>query len=159
MTYGVQAENLVKAFEGCVLKAYRDSGGVWTIGWGHTGKGIVSGMVWTQQVADYYLDLDLTYAADCVNELVVGLNQNQFDALVSFVFNLGGKNLKVSSLLGYVRAGDPAAAAEEFPKWDHVGKVEVPGLLRRRMAEQSTFLTPIAPGANLSNLEPSGGIQ
>jgi lysozyme len=131
---------LTKNFEGCQLSAYADQGGVWTIGYGHTGPGVHAGLTITQQQADTFLQSDLAGAVSCVKSLVTSeIVQCQFDALVDFTFNLGCASLASSTLLRYVNAGDFSDAASQFLRWDHVGGVVVPGLLRRRQAEVQLF--------------------
>lgn len=133
---------LIKEFEGCRLEAYQDSVGVWTIGYGST-IGVKPGMVITQDQADARLKLDAANAVACVNRKVgPALTQNQFNALVSFVFNLGCAALAGSTLLRLINAGELAAAANEFPKWCHAGAQILPGLVARRETEQKLFLTP-----------------
>jgi lysozyme len=132
---------LTKNFEGCRLSAYADQGGVWTIGYGHTGPGVHAGLTITQDQADIFLQSDTAGAVACVNKLVTGpIVQCQFDALVDFAFNLGCACLATSTLLRAVNAGDFVGAANEFLRWDHVGGMVVSGLLRRRQAESEMFL-------------------
>lgn len=138
--------NLIKQFEGCRLTAYQDSVGVWTIGYGWTqaidGKPVAKGMVITQQKADDLLKQGVVQYENGVNSLVkVQLNQNQFDALVDFAYNLGVNALKGSTLLKKLNAGDYAGAANEFTKWNKAGGKELAGLTRRREAEKSLFLS------------------
>src|SRR5579872_3041698 len=130
--------DLVKEFEGCKLEAYQDLGGIWTIGYGHTGADVYRGLVISQARAGQLLDEDLDKTAGYVTAaLHVPATQNQFDALCSFAFNV--KGWRGSTLLKLVNARDYAGAAAQFPRWDHVGQKEVAGLLRRRMAEQALF--------------------
>lgn len=125
--------------EGCRLQAYPDSVGVWTIGVGHT-NGVVPGMTITQEEADDLLSEDLANAEAAVNSLVkVPLSQPQFNALVSFTFNLGKGALQESTLLRKLNAGDYEGAAAEFPRWCHAGNEVLPGLVKRRAAEQAMF--------------------
>jgi lysozyme len=131
---------LTKNFEGCRLSAYADQGGVWTVGYGHTGPGVHAGLTITQDQADTFLISDISGAVACVNRLVTSsLVQCQFDALVDFTFNLGCACLANSTLLRAVNAGDFDGAANEFLRWDHVNGMVVPGLLRRRQAEAQMF--------------------
>lgn len=131
---------LTKNFEGCRLSAYADQGGVWTVGYGHTGPGVHAGLTITQDQADTFLLSDVAGAVACVNRLVTApIQQYQFDALVDFTFNLGCACLASSTLLRAVNAGDFAEAANEFLRWDHVGGMVVQGLLRRRQAEAQMF--------------------
>lgn len=136
--------DLIKRFEGRRLKAYRDSVGVLTVGFGHTDAAgppkVHSGMEITAQEAEDILRKDLTKYEDVVNDYVtVPLNQNQFDALVSFCFNLGPGNLKSSTLLKKLNAGDYDGAASEFGKWTLAGGRRLRGLVRRRKAERDLF--------------------
>ena len=90
---------LIKKFEGCELEAYQCSAGVWTIGYGHT-KGVQKGDVWSQNHAEHMLEVELEEFEGYINKYVtVALSQNQFDALVSWVYNLGPANLKSSTML------------------------------------------------------------
>ncbi len=148
MRLGAAGLALIKSFEQCRLTAYLDQRGRWTIGWGHTGLEVYSGLQWTQEQADATLILDLQHAVVGVAKaLDVALGQHAFDALVSFAFNVGVSAEAHSTLLGYVNARRTADAAAEFLKWDHVDGVENAGLLRRREAERSLFLQPDAPAA------------
>jgi lysozyme len=143
-TYSDTGLALTKNFESCVLTAYADQGGVWTIGYGHTGPGVHAGMTITQAQADIFLESDVSGAVTCVNKLATAkINQNQFDALVDFVFNLGCASLSISQLLREVNSGNFSDAATQFLRWDHVKGVVVQGLLRRRQAEATLFNTPI----------------
>jgi lysozyme len=131
---------LTKNFEGCRLSAYADQGGVWTVGYGHTGPGVHAGLTITQDQADTFLISDVAGAVACVNRLVTSsIVQCQFDALVDFTFNLGCACLASSTLLRAVNAGDFDGAANEFLRWDHVSGMVVQGLLRRRQAEAQMF--------------------
>jgi lysozyme len=131
---------LIQEFEGCVLTAYQDGGGVWTIGYGHT-AGVQEGQVITQQDANEFLCDDLEETETAVDSLVdVPVSQNEFDALVSFTYNLGQGNLGSSTLLKLLNSGNPTLAADEFPKWNLVAGEPSDGLTRRREAERSLFL-------------------
>ena len=142
MTTSDAGIGLIKQFEGVRLTAYRDSVGVPTIGYGST-RGVKMGDVITQAEADTRLRQDLQSAEFAVNRLVKpALTQNQFDALVSFVFNLGGTALASSTLLKYLNNGKYAEAAQEFPKWTHAGGAVLAGLIARRAAERALFLQP-----------------
>ncbi|MCE9874106.1 MULTISPECIES: lysozyme [Hafnia] len=138
--------NLIKQFEGCRLTAYQDSVGVWTIGYGWTqpvdGKPVGKGMTITQQKADDLLKQGVVqYEAGVHGLVTVQLNQNQYDALVDFAYNLGVNALKGSTLLKKLNTGDYAGAANEFTKWNKAGGKELAGLTRRREAEKSLFLS------------------
>ncbi|MGL4673928.1 MAG: lysozyme [Wohlfahrtiimonas sp.] len=130
---------LIKEFEGCKLKAYQDSVGVWTIGYGHT-KGVKKGDVITQDQANQFLIEDLADAENAVNRLVeVEINQDMFDALVSFTYNLGSGNLSKSTLLRLLNQGRYSEASDQFLIWNKAGGVVLNGLVRRRKAEQKLF--------------------
>lgn len=132
--------NLIKSFEGCELEAYQDNAGVWTIGYGHT-VGVSVGMCISQGQADAYLAADLIEFEHYVTVYVtVPLAQWQFDALVSFTYNVGPGTLRNSDLLSFLNAGQYDQAANAFLEYDHAGGIEVPGLIRRREAERDMFL-------------------
>ncbi len=131
---------LIKEFEGCKLKAYRDIVGVLTVGYGHTGPDVYEGQVITQDDAEKLLRADLDVFEKGVARLVkVSLTENQFAALVSFAYNLGLGALKASTLLQLLNKGDPEGASLEFPKWNRAAKQVSAGLARRRLAEQQLF--------------------
>lgn len=137
---------LIKEFEGCKLTAYQDSVGVWTIGFGWTqpvdGKPIRAGMTIKQETAERLLKTGLvSYESDVSRLVKVGLTQGQFDALVSFTYNLGARSLSTSTLLRKLNAGDYAGAADEFPRWNKAGGKVLNGLTRRREAERALFLS------------------
>jgi lysozyme len=136
---------LIKSCEGCKLQAYQDGAGIWTIGWGHT-RGVKDGDVCTQEQADAWLVEDVAEAGEApVNSLVkVPLNQNQFDACVSFCYNEGAGRLQKSTLLKTLNAGAYSICAAEFPKWDIIAGQASAGLLKRRLAEQALFLEPVS---------------
>ena len=131
---------LIKQFEGCKLKAYLCPAGVWTIGYGHTATA-KQGMTITQAKAVELLKSDLARFEASVNAYVkVPINQNQFDALVSFSFNVGSGALKSSTLLRKLNARDYNGAAEEFKRWNKAGGKVLAGLVKRREAERALFL-------------------
>lgn len=131
--------DLIKQFEGLYLKAYRCPAGVPTIGYGHT-AGVSMGQTITQQQADDYLRRDVRQFERAVARLVtVPLTQGQFDALVSFAFNLGEGALAQSTLMRLLNAGDYAGAAAQFDRWNKAGGRVLPGLVRRRAAERALF--------------------
>ncbi len=136
---------LIKQFEGLRLTAYQDSGGVWTIGYGHTGPDVRPGMTITRARAEQLLENDLREFERGVSRLVrVPLNSNQFSALVSFAFNVGLGNLQGSTLLRLLNRGDYAGAAAQFGRWVRVGSQVLAGLVRRRHAERQLFLTAVS---------------
>lgn len=134
--------NLIKKFEGLRLEAYLCPAGVWTIGYGHT-KGVKKGQVITQLEADNLLKEDLSSFEKGVTSLIKSnINQNQFDSLVSFAFNLGLANLKSSTLLKKVNANpNDRTIVDEFLKWVYAKKVFLEGLHRRRQAEANLYFT------------------
>ncbi len=139
-TYSGKGLALTEGCEGCRLTAYQDQVGVWTIGYGHTGSDVKPGLTITQEQAQDLLAHDVLGAAACVNRMVtVPLNQNEFDALVDFVFNLGAGAFGKSTLLTDLNAGKLEAAAAQFDLWDRAGGAEVAGLLRRRQQETALF--------------------
>ena len=132
---------LIQAHEGLRLMAYRDAGGVWTIGYGSTG-GVRRGMTITRDQAVLRLYHDVDEAEASVNSRVtVPLSQSQFDALVSLVFNIGGGAFCKSTLLQKLNAGDYAGAADEFPRWVKAKGRILSGLITRRAAERALFLS------------------
>lgn len=133
--------SLVKRFEGCELTSYKDGGGVWTIGYGHT-YGAHPNQTITQAQAEEMLEQDLTYALQGVQKLVkVPLTDNQCAALVSLFFNVGAYALHSSHLVEKLNSGDFQGCADEFLKWDHINGQVSQGLLNRREAERRLFLT------------------
>jgi len=134
---------LVKHFESLYLKAYKCPGGAWTIGWGHTGISHNDGTVFkgreiTEGVAEELLKHDMESFAERVSNLVkVELNDDQFDALVSFDFNTGA--LHKSTLLKKLNKGDYDGAAGEFHKWNKADGKVLRGLTRRRQSEYNLF--------------------
>lgn len=140
MKIGKLGIDLIKDFEGCKLTSYQCSAGVWTIGYGHTGSDVEQGMTIAPEQAEALLRKDLNKFETGVTTLVkVSLNQNQFDALVSFAYNCGLGALKESTLLKKVNAKDFTQASQEFLKWDKCNGKSLPGLTRRRKAEQTLF--------------------
>jgi lysozyme len=136
--------NLIKGFEGKRLSAYDDGVGVWTIGYGTikypNGVGVKKGDTCTEAQAEAYLKNDLIKFESAINKLVkVPLNQNQFDALASFTYNLGETNLTNSTLLRKLNANDYTGASNEFLKWNRAGGNVMKGLTRRRQAEKEVF--------------------
>jgi lysozyme len=131
---------LIRDAEGDRLAAYYCPAGILTIGVGHTGPDVKHGMKITQAQSDALLAADLAKFEKAVARNVkVPLTQNQFDALVSFTYNLGEGNLRSSTLLKRVNAGDFTAAAAEFSKWDKAGGRVLAGLTKRRAAEAALF--------------------
>ena len=133
--------DLIKGFEGKRLKAYRDAVGVWTIGYGHT-RTARAGQVISDSQAEQLLRADLADFESCVaRSISVTLNQSQFDALVSFAYNVGCGALRRSTLLRLLNRGGYGAAADQFLRWNRAGGVVLRGLTRRRKAERELFLS------------------
>lgn len=137
---------IIKHFEGRKLKAYQDSVGVWTIGYGHTSAAgpprVTPGLTITEQQAEDILKQDLELFEGGVRDLVkVAINGDQFSALVSFAFNVGLGALAESTLLRKLSAGDYQGAGNEFTRWVKAGGQTLPGLVRRRDAERALFLS------------------
>jgi lysozyme len=131
---------VIENFEGLRLKAYQDDVKVWTIGFGHT-AGVYPGQVITREQADELLRGDVAWAEDAVNKYVkVPLNDNQFDALVSFTFNCGAGALAQSTTLRKLNAGDYQGAADALLGWVNGDHGPLPGLVSRRREERGLFL-------------------
>lgn len=136
-----KGHELTTSFEGLRLEAYLDTGGVPTIGYGHT-AGVRMGQKITKEQALKFLDEDIAEAVEAVNYLVkVSLTQNQFDALVDFTFNVGSGALGSSTLLRKLNVGDYEGAAQELLRWNKDNGKVIAGLTRRREAERKLFLT------------------
>ncbi len=151
---------LVENFEGFRGIAYRDLGGVWTIGYGHTSASkppVVAGMVITREQGAQILWDDLQIAVSAVNRGVkVPLRQGQFDALVDFVFNIGEVAFLNSTLLRFINENAPLNVIQrEFEFWDHVNKVPVMGLLRRRLAEAKMYASSSSSSETSSSGAPN----
>ena len=130
----------IKAFEGLRLEAYRDAAGVLTIGYGHTGSDIREGDRISEYWADELLRNDLGAAEAAVRRLHVARTQGQFDALVSFVFNLGIGRLQGSTLLKVIReGGSHHRIRQEFKRWVYAGGKKLRGLERHRAWESKRF--------------------
>lgn len=140
---------LIKQFEGCSLTAYPDpgtGGEPWSIGYGWThpvdGKPVKRGMTIDQVAADRLLKTGLVgYENDVLKVVRVKLTQGQFDALVSFAYNVGSRALSTSTLLKKLNAGDITGAADEFRRWNKAGGKVLNGLTHRREAERALFLS------------------
>ncbi len=133
--------DLITRFEGFRARAYKCPAGVWTIGYGHT-KGVKAGQSVTLEGAQDLLRQDLKNFEDWVTKLVkVELTQGQFDALVSFCFNLGPGALDSSTLLKLVNQQKFALAADQFKRYNKASGVELSGLTKRRQAERDLFVS------------------
>lgn len=133
--------DIIKEYEGLRLKSYKCPAGVWTIGYGST-AGVKKGMEITESEADQRLIVDLMVSEYAIERAVKPLlNDNQFSALASFVFNVGAGKFGQSTLLKKLNAGDVNGAADEFLKWNKGGGKVLPGLVKRRAAERDLFLS------------------
>ena len=141
--------NFIKSHEGCRLQAYRDVGGTLTIGWGHT-SGVTEGMIITQEQADEMFKNDLQIYIDRVNIYadVYNFNQNQFDALVSFCYNIG--NIKGLTNNGTLNRD---LIPERMKAYCTCKGVVVPGLVNRRNDEVALWYTPVKGAEQKSNEE------
>lgn len=132
--------DIVAHYEGCKLKAYQDSGGVWTIGFGHT-FGVKAGQVITLDQAKQFLSQDISSTEVLLNNLKLTLNQNQFDACLDFCYNEGIGNFERSSLCKQIKSNNlPVAIVEaDFEAYDEAAHKVVGGLLSRRKTEALLF--------------------
>lgn len=132
--------SLIKGFEGFRAKAYVCPAGVLTIGYGHTGPDVKPGMTITETRGTELLAQDVSRFERAVDKFVkVPLSQNQYDALVSFTYNVGEGKLQSSTLLKKLNAKDYAGAAAQFDRWNKGGGKVLAGLVRRRAAERKMF--------------------
>ena len=148
MQYSKDGLHLTEQFEGVRLTSYPDpatGGDPWTIGYGHTGSDVHPNMTITQQQAEELLMKDVQKASQAVNSKVhTDITQDEFDALVDFVFNVGVGNFAGSTLLKKINEGDMEGASHEFEKWDMAAGKHMAGLLKRRHAETQEFISGIA---------------
>jgi len=143
-----RAYNLIKEFESLQLKSYRCPAGVWTIGYGNTSMA-KEGMIIDKKTAEEFLQRDIREMERAIESNVRAsvlplLTQNQFDALISFIFNVGVGNFQKSTLLRKLNEGDIKQAVDEFMKWTKA-KIDgeykdLPGLIKRRTKEREVFL-------------------
>lgn len=143
MNIGQAGLELIKSFESLRLEAYPDpgtGGKPWTIGYGHI-HNVHEGETCTEEDADRFLLDDLADAERCLEGCIQTLEQQQYDALVSLVFNIGCGNFRASTLLRKLKAGEFEAAADEFLRWNRANGKIMNGLTRRRQAERTLFLS------------------
>ena len=145
--------DLIKRHEGVILHSYLCPANKLTIGWGHTGSDVTEGMIITEKEAENLLKKDLKKFEGKLNYAIehdnITLNQNQFDACISFIFNLGFSAFIFSTLYKKLKNGDYAGASEEFMKWIYITKtdkltgehfkIKLKGLETRRKSEQELF--------------------
>ena len=135
-----QGKNLIKEAEGLRLEAYRCPAGVPTIGWGQT-KGVKMGQRITLAMAEDLLVEDLGPIERLLNGLKINFRQEQFDALVSWIFNLGSGNFKSSTMYKRILAdANDEEITDSLIKWTYSGKQQLPGLMKRRVAEANLFI-------------------
>lgn len=141
----LSGQKFMHHWEGYRSKAYLDTGGVWTIGYGTTrinGTPVTKGMTCTKKEAAEWFKKDVDWCEDAVNDFVkVPLNQNQFDALVSFTYNVGERAFRTSTLLRKLNEQDYIEAANQLLRWRYDNGTEIQGLLNRRIAEKELFET------------------
>ena len=139
MNISAEGLSLIKKFEGCELEAYKDAVGVPTIAYGRT-KNVNMGDTCTQEQAEEWLQEEMNEYEGYINDQVnVVLEQNQFDALVSWTFNLGSTNLKNSTLLKVLNDKDYEGVPAQIKRWNKAGGKVLQGLIRRREAEALLF--------------------
>lgn len=136
--------DFIKSNEGLELESYPDSGGVWTVGYGTTkinGYPVQPKLQITKQQAEEYLKSDLKKFVNDLNELIkVQLNQNQFDSLCSFIYNIGATRFSKSTLLKKLNQNDLFGASQEFMRWIFIKGKPSNGLIKRRQREKELFL-------------------
>ncbi len=137
------AVKFIKESEGLRLEAYKDPGdGTLTIGWGHT-SGVKEGDRITQAQAERFLQEDIRIVEDELKRQGLALNQNQIDALVSLIFNIGIPQFRTSTILKRIKANpcDPDIR-HQFSRWKYAGGKILPGLIRRRKEEADLYFKP-----------------
>ncbi len=141
MKASVDAYELIKQFEGLRLEAYLCPAGIWTIGYGHT-SGVSPNPFITIQEADEYLHRDVAAIEMQLNKLNLSLRQCQWDAIVSFVFNVGIVNFKASTLLAKIRINpDDNSIIDEFLRWVYANGKVMRGLQKRRLTEMKLYFS------------------
>lgn len=141
MKASVDAYELIKQFEGLRLKAYLCPAGIWTIGYGHT-SGVSPNSFITIQKADEYLHRDVATIEMQLNKLNLILRQCQWDAIISFVFNVGIGNFKSSTLLAKIRINpEDNSIMDEFLRWVYANGKVMKGLQKRRLAEMKLYFS------------------
>lgn len=146
--------DLIKEFEGCVLKAYKCPAGVWTIGYGTT-QGVRPNMVITQAQAETFLKRDIKPIERLLNGMGINYTQEQFDALTSWIYNLGAGAFKSSTMYRYIVAKrKDVEITDQMVRWVNSGERPLLGLKRRRVAEANMFI-----GKPIYYLDSSGNIK
>jgi lysozyme len=140
MTTSQKGIDLIKEFEGCVLNAYKCPAGVWTIGYGTT-QGVKPNMVITQAQAETFLKRDIKPVERFLNSMGINYTQGQFDALTSWIYNLGIGAFKSSTMYKYIVAKRKnVEITDQMVRWVNSGGKPLLGLKRRRVAEANMFL-------------------
>ncbi len=159
---GATGLGLIKEHEGLRTKAYLDPVGIPTICYGHTGPEVRMGLIYTKDQCETILIKDIAIHRRGIEKCVKApITPNQRDAVVSFAFNVGVSRACNSTMVRHLNAGNYTAAAKEFPKWKFAGGKALPGLVKRRAAEQALFLTPYrnpSEAASLATLRAITGI-
>jgi lysozyme len=143
MKTSINGLNIIKEFEGLRLEAYKCPAGILTIGYGHTGL-VVAGSKITKEEAERLLVVDVEKFEKKLNDIIIKyslkLNQNKFDSLISFCYNLGFGNFLMSTLLKKIRvnSNDPTIE-KEFQRWNKASGVVLPGLTKRRKKESLLY--------------------
>jgi lysozyme len=140
MKTGKNGLQLIKSFEGLRLDSYKCPAGVWTIGYGHT-KGVKPNMVIDQSMADDYLVEDIAPIERYLNKMGINFRQEEFDALVSWIFNLGLGDFSRSTMFKYINENRPdEQITDQIVKWVNAGGKPLVGLRKRRVAEANMWL-------------------
>jgi lysozyme len=138
------ATNLLKEVEGCKLRAYQDGGGVWTIGYGETGKHIYKGMGWTQEQAENALSERISHLLSFIYAtLPPHLPEGSLASLVSFIYNVGKGAFLGSTMYKLLNSKKYLLAAQQFDRWVYDNGKKVNGLVNRRVKEKELFLREI----------------
>lgn len=150
--------NAIAEREGLRLEAYKDTGGTWTIGYGHTGPEIKEGLVIAEVAAKALLQRDVLFAEECVTKAVnVDLTDNQYGALVSFAYNIGCQAFCTSTLVKNLNKGDYAGVPEQMLRWVKVHGVTDKGLINRRNSEGGQWVKgAYVRGASITPDKPPG---
>ena len=159
--------DLIKQWEGCKLKAYKDVAGIWTVGYGLTSRAgfieVGPDTVLTQEEADYYFEKVVDDFASKIKPMITSpINENEFAAFVSLAYNIGVGAFKRSSALKRFNAGEKDRVTEAIRMWKKAGGKTVQGLVNRREAEVALFLTPVstqAPSKGRSKVTQSRTVQ
>ena len=131
---------IIRKWESLRLKAYKCSAGVNTIGWGHT-KGVKNNDVCTIEQANEYLKNDVEEVETQINNINLQLTDNEYSALVSFIFNIGIGNFNKSTMLRLLKQNKKIEASNEFQKWNKCKGAILNGLTNRRRDERNLFLS------------------